>query len=638
MKQKSSQKVTALYERLSHDDELQGESNSISNQKALLEAFAEKNGFTGIRHFTDDGISGTTFDRPGLQALIAEIEQGNIGTVIVKDNSRIGRNYILTGNFRELLRQNNVRFIAVNEGTDTGTGMEDDFLPFRDVINEYYAKDISKKIRSTFKSKGDSGKHVASSPPYGYIKDPNDKNHWIVDEEAAEIVRRMFRLTLEGKGPYQICKIFESEKIEIPAVHQKKQGLGLWQNREIKNPYRWTSSTIAGILSKPEYLGHTVNFKTRKHFKDKKSHYVDKSQWQIFKNTQEPIIDQETFDNVQRIRSRVKRYPDGWGDAHPLTGVLFCADCGHKLYVHRVDNGKRVDYFSCSRYNLAKDRERCISPHRIRADDVMQILSKTIKGIIDYANFDREAFVAEIESVVGEQKEADHSGAKLEIETAEKRIDELEVLIMKIYEDQALGKLSAERYTTLYNKYQEEQNGLKQRVRDLRVTIADEKKEIRSADKFIKLVDRYADFTVLTPVMINEFVDKVIVHERERRYSTQTTQKVEIYFNFIGEYKPSTMKEPELTEEEKAELARKEALKDKRHAQYMARRADGRDANYNKQVARRRAQQREDRRKTRRWEDIQAGVFHYLGTTTITAKEGEEDSEPIVVSANIPRA
>jgi len=224
MKQKASQKITALYERLSHDDELQGESNSISNQKALLEAFAEKNGFTGIRHFTDDGISGTTFDRPGLQALIAEIKQGNIGTVIVKDNSRIGRNYILTGNFRELLRQNNVRLIAVNEGTDTGSGMEDDFLPFRDVINEYYAKDISKKIRSTFKSKGDSGKHVASSPPYGYIKDPNDKNHWIVDEEAAEIVRRMFRLTLEGKGPYQICKIFESEKIEIPVAEPRDQG------------------------------------------------------------------------------------------------------------------------------------------------------------------------------------------------------------------------------------------------------------------------------------------------------------------------------------------------------------------------------------------------------------------------------
>ena len=638
MKQKASQKITALYERLSHDDELQGESNSISNQKALLETFAEKNGFTGIRHFTDDGISGTTFDRPGLQALITEIKQGNIGTVIVKDNSRIGRNYILTGNFRELLRQNNVRLIAVNEGTDTGSGMEDDFLPFRDVINEYYAKDISKKIRSTFKSKGDSGKHVASSPPYGYIKDPNDKNHWIVDEEAAEIVRRMFRLTLEGKAPYQICKIFESEKIEIPAVHQKKQGLGLWQNREIKDPYRWTSSTIAGILAKPEYLGHTVNFKTRKHFKDKKSHYVDKSEWQIFKNTQEPIVDQETFDNVQRIRSRVKRYPDGWGEAHPLTGILYCADCGHTLYVHRVNNGKREAYFTCGRYNKAKDTDRCLSPHRIKADDVMQILSKTIKGIIDYANFDREAFVAEIESVVGEQKEADHSGAMLEIETAEKRIDELETLIMKIYEDQALGKLNAQRYTALYNKYQEEQNALKQRVRELRVTIADEKKEVRSASKFIKLVDRYADFTVLTPIIINEFVDKVIVHERDRKNSIQTTQKLEIYFNFIGEYKPSTMKEPELTEEEKAELARKEALKDKRHQQYMIRKAEGRDANYNKQVARRRAQQREDRRKTRRWEDIQAGIYHIAGTTVINAKNGTEDAEPILVSASRPRA
>ena len=628
MKQKTSQKITALYERLSHDDELQGESNSISNQKALLETFAEKNGFTGIRHFTDDGISGTTFDRLGLQALIAEIKQGNIGTVIVKDNSRIGRNYILTGNFRELLRQNNVRLIAVNEGTDTGSGMEDDFLPFRDVINEYYAKDISKKIRSTFKSKGDSGKHVASSPPYGYIKDPNDKNHWIVDEEAAEIVRRMFRLTLEGKGPYQICKIFESEKIEIPAVHQKKQGLGLWQNREIKDPYRWTSSTIAGILAKPEYLGHTVNFKTRKHFKDKKSHYVDKSEWQIFKNTQEPIVDQETFDNVQRIRSRVKRYPDGWGEAHPLTGILYCADCGHMLYVHRVNNGKREAYFTCGRYNKAKDTDRCVSPHRIKADDVMQILSKTIKGIIDYANFDREAFVAEIESVVGEQKEADHSGAMLEIEAAERRIEKLETLIMKIYEDQALGRMNAERYTALYNKYQEEQNTLKHRVRELRVTIADEKKEIWSASKFIKLVDRYADFTVLTPIMINEFVDKVIVHERDRKNSVQTTQKLEIYFNFIGNYEPS---KEELSEEEMQKLTEEEekerVRKDRLHQNYLKRKANGKQKEYEERYKARREEKKQEKFKTLKksgiplseYKRIEKIVLHrcFLSLTTI---------------------
>ena len=637
MKQKSTQKITALYERLSHDDELQGESNSISNQKAMLEAYAEKNGFAGIRHFTDDGISGTTFDRPGLQEMITEIKAGNIGTVIVKDNSRIGRNYIKTGNFRELLRICGVRLIAVNEGTDTASDQEDDFLPFRDVLNEFYAKDISKKIRSTFKSKGDSGKHVASSPPYGYIKDLQDKNHWIVDEEAAEIVRRIFRMTLEGKGIYQICKMLEEEKIEIPAYHQQKQGLGLWQHRPIKDPYHWSSGTVAQILMKPEYLGHTVNFKTQKHFKDKKSHYVDKSNWQIFENTQEPIVDQETFDNVQRIRSRVRRYPDGWGTAHPLTGILYCADCGHALYVHRVTNGVRVPYFCCGNYNRSKDIRMCNSPHRIKADDVMQILSKTIKSIIDYAKFDRDAFVAEIQAVVGEQKEADHSGAILEIETAEKRIDELELLIMKIYEDQALGKLSSERYTALYNKYQEEQNELKERVRNLRVTIADDKKEVRSASQFIKLVDRYTDFTVLTPVIINEFVDKIIVHERDRKSSIQTTQKIEIYFNFIGEYKPSTMREPELTEEEKEKLARKEAIKDKRHAQYMARRADGRDAAYNKQTAARRAQQREDRRKTRRWEDIQAGIYHEMGTREITVKNGTDDSKTILVSAEIPR-
>jgi len=386
--------------------------------------------------------------------MICEVEKGNIGTIIVKDMSRIGRNYIFVGNFREQLRQAGVRLIAVNEGTDTGSGYEDDFLPFRDVINEYYAKDISKKIKSTFKAKGESGKHVASAPPYGYLKDPEDKDHWIIDEEAAEVVRRMFRMTLEGMGPYQICQQFEKEQIEIPGLHLQRMGLGLHQHKTFANPYHWASSTVASMLSKYEYLGHTVNFKTRKHFKDKKSHYVDKAEWQIFEDTQEPIIDQETFDNVQRIRGRVRRYPDGWGEAHPLIGLMYCADCGRKMYVHRITNGNRIPYFCCSGYNKPQKLRTCTSAHRVRAEDVMKLLSDTIKAVIDYASFDKEAFIAEINENVGEAKESDQSGLLKEIAGYESRIDELETLIFKIYEDNALGKLSEARYTTLYNNMQ----------------------------------------------------------------------------------------------------------------------------------------------------------------------------------------
>ena len=312
--------MTALYERLSRDDELNGESNSISNQKKLLEQYAKEHGFTNLVHFTDDGISGTRFDRPGFLAMMKEVESGKVRTILIKDMSRMGRDYLKVGQYMELLRQKNVRLIAVNENVDSFRE-DDDFTPFRNIMNEWYARDTSRKIQSTFRSKGESGKHTASTPPYGYIKDEKDKNKWIVDEKAAEIVRRIFNLTMQGNGPYRIAKILESEKVDIPAYHQQKLGYGLYQSKNFEHPYRWCSSTIASILKKQEYLGHTVNFKTRKHFKDKKSKYVSEDNWLIFENTHEPIIDQETFDNVQRIRGNVKRYPDGWGEYHPLTGL-----------------------------------------------------------------------------------------------------------------------------------------------------------------------------------------------------------------------------------------------------------------------------------------------------------------------------
>ena len=325
-----SEKITALYERLSRDDDLQGESNSISNQKKLLEDFAAQQGFTNTVHFTDDGISGTCFDRPGFLAMMKEVEAGNVDYLCIKDMSRLGRDYLKVGQIMEILRQRGVRLIAINDGVDSARG-DDDFTPFRNIMNEYYARDTSRKIRSTFQSKGKTGKHLTGLVIYGYLWNEK-RDQWLVDPEAAEVVKRIFAMTVEGMGPYQIANKLKEEKILIPSAYLAQHGEGVNKNKTFKDVYGWGSSTICNILEKREYLGHTINFKTRKHFKDKKSHYVPEDEWTIFENTHEPIIDQETFDLVQKIRSKVKRYPDGWGEVAPLTGLLYCADCGGKMY------------------------------------------------------------------------------------------------------------------------------------------------------------------------------------------------------------------------------------------------------------------------------------------------------------------
>ena len=338
-----NEKITPLYERLSRDDELQGESNSISNQKQMLEDFARRNGLPNPTHFTDDGISGTRFDRPGFLAMMEEVEAGRVEAIVIKDMSRLGRDYLKVGQVMEVLRQRGVRLIAINDGVDSLKG-DDDFTPFRNIMNEFYARDTSRKIRSVFKSKGMSGKHLTGTVIYGYLWDEK-REHWLVDEEAAEVVRRIFSLTLEGYGPYQIACKLSTDRIEIPVVHLARFNEGVNRSKPVKDPYGWGSSTIVNILKKREYLGHTINFKTRKHFKDKKSHYVSEDEWTIFENTHEAIIDQQTFDLAQKIRSNVRRYPNGWGEAAPLTGLLYCADCGGKMYVHRTNNGKRISQF-----------------------------------------------------------------------------------------------------------------------------------------------------------------------------------------------------------------------------------------------------------------------------------------------------
>lgn len=573
---KRMQLFTALYERLSRDDELQGESNSISHQKQLLEEYANKNGMTPFRHFTDDGISGTRFDRPGFLAMMDEVKAGNICTIIIKDMSRLGRDYLQVGQLQEMFRQKDIRLIAINDNHDSYKG-DDDFLPFRNIMNEWYAKDTSKKIKSVFQAKGRSGKHVASSPPYGYLKDKEDPDLWVIDEEAAEVIRRIFRMTIDGMGPYQICQALKADKVEIPAAHQKKTGIGLYKTRELKDPYNWTSSTVVSILERREYLGHTVNFKTRKHFKDHHSRYVDADLWQVFEDTQDAIIDQDTFDIVQKIRSNVKRWPNGWGPAHPLTGLVYCPDCGGKLYLHRVDNNVPRGVFSCGNYPLKK----CDSGHRIRATDLEQLVLKSLKAIYDYVQIDSDQFVKTVQETVNAQQGNEVKKQKKRLADCEIRLDELEKLLCKIYEDNVLGKLPDKRYEALSKQYEQEASTLESEISMLKELVDKYVDGASGAKKFLSLISKYQNFDTLTNAMANEFIDKILVYNRDRKGSIQTTQRVDIYFSFIGNFlPPEEPMDPEVQAQLEAEKARIEAIKDKRHEAYLKRKASGKQAEY----------------------------------------------------------
>ncbi len=424
---RKNEKITALYERLSRDDfgkddDQQRESNSISNQKAMLEEFAVRQGFTNIVHFTDDGISGTCFDRPGFLAMMKEVEAGNVEYLCIKDMSRMGRDYLKVGQIMEILRQRGVRLIAINDGVDSARG-DDDFTPFRNIMNEYYARDTSRKIRSTFQSKGKSGKHLTGTVIYGYLWN-EARDQWLVDPEAADVVKRIFAMTIDGYGPYQIASKLKSEKVLIPSAYLAQHGEGVNKNKTFKDVYGWGSSTICNILEKREYLGHTINFKTRKHFKDKKSHYVPEDEWTIFENTHEPIIDQQTFDLVQKIRVNVRRYPDGWGEAAPLTGLLYCADCGGKMYVHRTNNGKRISQYTCSQYSKVPVGKLCTTQHRINEDVVLSLVSEMLKAIAEYAKHDRAEFVRVVQEAQSSQQTTEVRKQRTRLATAKQRVSE----------------------------------------------------------------------------------------------------------------------------------------------------------------------------------------------------------------------
>ncbi len=606
-----NEKITPLYERLSRDDELQGESNSISNQKQMLEDFARRNGLPNPTHFTDDGISGTRFDRPGFLAMMEEVEAGRVEAIVIKDMSRLGRDYLKVGQVMEVLRQRGVRLIAINDGVDSLKG-DDDFTPFRNIMNEFYARDTSRKIRSVFKSKGMSGKHLTGTVIYGYLWDEK-REHWLVDEEAAEVVRRIFSLTLEGYGPYQIACKLSADRIEIPVVHLARFNEGVNRSKPVKDPYGWGSSTIVNILKKREYLGHTINFKTRKHFKDKKSHYVSEDEWTIFENTHEAIIDQQTFDLAQKIRSNVRRYPNGWGEAAPLTGLLYCADCGGKMYVHRTNNGRRISQYTCSNYTKIPCGTLCLTQHRINESAVLTLVSDTLRAIAEYSRNDRTEFIHTVQETQVAQQSADISKKRRRLAAAQKRAGELEKLICKIYEDNALGKLPDARYRALDAQYAKEQDALEIEIAELEKAVTGYEQSQKSAEKFIALIDKYENFDTLTNTMLNEFVEKILVHERARKGSQDTTQEIEIYFNFLGRYIPPSLQPVPLTPEEQEELQKKEERKDRLHQNYLKRKASGAQKRYEDKIKAKKKAEMDAKKALIRAEDMKKGVFSTVG-------------------------
>ncbi len=536
---------------VSSDDEQSGESNSITNQKIILEDYAAKSGFENCRHFTDDGVSGTTFDRKGFKAMIAEIEAGNVATVICKDMSRIGRDYLQTGFYTEVFfRQKGVRFIAVGNNIDSVHGENNEFAPFLNIMAEWYARDASRKLKAVYQSKGNSGKRTTNGIIYGYLKDPNDKTKWIVDPEAAAIVLRIFQMSVAGMGPFQIAVTLTREKVESPGYYQQKLGIGTGKTKTFKYPCRWSATSVTHILSKPEYMGHTVNFRsTKESYKEKRQTKNPKEDWVIVENTHEPIVDPGTWETAQRCR-KVKRRTDTTGEANPLTGILYCADCGSRLFNHRkgptqklnkasgniTNESARSDYY-CPAYSRTKSRggDAECSIHFIGSTTANKLILEAIKRTSRFARSNEADFLKMLREESALKQAESAKSHRRQIAKNEKRIAELDALFRKTYEDFAAGRLNEKRFEQLSGSYEAEQAELEKLTEALKTELAQFDTDSVRADKFMELTRRYTDFSELTPAMLHEFVEKVIVHEADKSSGVRV-QQVDIYLNYIGQF------------------------------------------------------------------------------------------------------
>ena len=575
----TEEKITALYERLSRDDELAGESNSIVNQKQYLETWAEQHGYSNCVHYTDDGWSGGNFERPSWKRLVADIEAGKVAHVLCKDMSRIGRNYLQTGFYTEVMfRKHGVHFVAIANNVDSDVQESSEFAPFMNIMNEWYLRDQSRKVTAAYRVKGNSGKPTNNLAVYGYVKDPEDKNHWLVDEEAAAVVRRIYQLAIEGNGPYAIAGILTEEKVECPGYYQAKHNVGAHKSTtDMSRPYDWYGGTVNMILTRPEYMGHTVNFRTsKKSWKDKRVKNSPEN-WLIFENTHEAIIDPETWQLAQRVKQAVRR-TDTTGIANPLTGLVYCADCGERMYNHRGSSGKQrkdgsygtSDFYECSTHNRSHEREtKLCSTHRISTKALKELLLETIRLTAGYAIENQEEFLQKVRSISEASRVETLKNLKQEARRAEKRIAELDTLIKKLYEAWALGRLEEKRFDVLTAEYEQEQDELEAILETDQGELEQFEAETEHAEKFLELARKYTDFTELTPAMINEFVDKILVHEAVRSPGLRE-QEVEIYFRFIGKFEIPV---PEPTEEDlKAEeKRRRKAIQS--HEEYLRRKA-----------------------------------------------------------------
>jgi DNA invertase Pin-like site-specific DNA recombinase len=520
MNNRQPAKITALYERLSRDDDDQnGESNSITGQKKMLEDYAAKNSFGNVQHFTDDGYSGGNFDRPGWKAMIAEIEAGNVVTVISKDMSRIGRDYLQTGFYTEVFfREKGVRFIAVSNNIDSSNRESAEYAPFLNIFNEMYLKDVSRKVKASHRARGMDGKRLTFMPIYGYIKSPEDKNKWLVDPEAAEVVRRIFALTIEGKGPVQIARILADDRIERPSYYLNSRGIVKLAYQDQTHPYAWSGNTIGRLVQKPEYMGNTVNFRTYKDsYKDKNAKDAPKEDWVIFENTHEAIVDRETWETAQRCRRTVRR-TDTLGEANPLTGLVFCRDCGAKMYNHRNPYPTKYvnkkgyncirsprDIYTCSTYTLTGKRfDRQCTAHGIRTVVIRALALDAIKTVSGFVKSNEAEFVRRVRESSAVQQDEMLKSHKKRIAKEQKRVTELNRLFRKTYEDFSAGRLTEKRFEMLSEQYETEQSELEQSVAVLQSEIDGFNDDSDRAGKFIELVKRHTDFTELTATMIHE--------------------------------------------------------------------------------------------------------------------------------------
>lgn len=533
LRQTTQQPITALYPRLSHEDELQGESNSISNQKRILETYAKQNGFSNLRWYTDDGYSGANFQRPGFQAMLADIEAGKVGTVIVKDMSRLGRNYLQVGMYTEMIfPQKGVRFIAINDGVDSAQG-ENDFAPLRNIFNEWLVRDTSKKIKAVKRSKGMSGKPITSKPVYGYLMDEDE--NFIIDEEAAPVVRQIYSLCLAGNGPTKIARMLTEQQIPTPGTLEYRR-TGSTRRYHPGYECKWATNTVVHLLENREYTGCLVNFKTEKpSYKLKHSIENPPEKQAVFENHHEPIIDRETWERVQELRKQRKR-PNRYDEVGLFSGILFCADCGSVMYQQRYQTDKRKqECYICGSY---KKRTADCTAHFIRTDLLTAGVLSNLRKVTSYAAKHEARFM---KLLIEQNEDGDrrrNAAKKKELDTAEKRIDELSAIFKRLYEDSVTGRISDERFTELSADYEAEQKELKERVARLREELSKAQEATENAEKFMNVVRRHTTIEELTPTLLREFVEKIVVHESValdgKRRGKLRRQEIEIYYSFVG--------------------------------------------------------------------------------------------------------